>query len=780
MSFIKYRKHRHSPWLQGVPSPHRLSTAALLTTFSFILPAAQAQAEPVDAPITELEHVRVHADRLKEYSANKQASAKFTRALVDTPQTVAIFDRALFEEQKAATLTQALQNTPGVSTFFAGENATSNTGDTIYMRGFDSSSSIFVDGVRDIGAVTRDLFNTQRVEITKGPSGPDYGRTAPAGMINLVTKEPLLASKREVSLSYGSAVQRRLTADWNQVLGQRTALRLNLMEQNSGVPGRDVIKNRRWGIAPTVGFGLNEATSVEMGLSHIEQHNIPDGLVPTFGLPGSTNPNPSFRQLEGARPVRSNHFYATTSDFDHNSEDSMTIRVISKMTDETTLVNTTHWGSNTLAYMLTSFTMRPQNFPISIAAISNDPTTWAFGRNYPTFKNQTNRIWTNQTNLNFLVQTSPLTHHMAIGLELISERQDALGTSATGRWPNANLYSPNAHLALEDYLQLQQRGYQNARTRTVGTYLFDNIDLSQHWQLDTGLRLDRYWTESSAQYCDAGRGRINCYINDNSPLTPLSAINHQSLADSLFSWKSALVFKPSANTSLYASYALSQQPPGGASMELSSKLTSADNPTYQPQVGSSSELGFKSQWLDDLLSMNAALYSTKISHQVNQDPATSETWENGRSKVKGIELNVIGHVTDRWAVTAGWTSTHTHVMQGLQLAADGSSQLTYTPSWAWTAWTTYASPHGFIMGLGSRSVGPMKRATDSSIGPPKTVDSYWVIDGLISYALRPQLDISLNGYNLFNRRYIAAINKSGYRYTPGTPRSFLLSLTLHL
>ena len=780
MSSIKHRKHRHSPWLQGCTCPHRLSTAALLTTFSFILPVAKGQAEPIDAPMTELEHVRVQADRSKEYSAKKQASAKFSRDLVDTPQTIEIFNQALLEEQKAITLTQALQNSPGVSTFFAGENATSNTGDTIYMRGFDSSSSIFVDGVRDVGAVTRDLFNIQRVEITKGPSGPDYGRTAPAGLINLVSKEPLLQNKSEVSLSYGSAAQRRLKADWNQVLGYSTALRLNLMGQNSGVPGRDVIHNRRWGVAPTVGFGLGEATSVQMGLSHINQDNIPDGLVPTIGLPGSTNFNTSYPQLAGARPVRPTNFYGTRSDVDHNREDSMTIRVIHTISDETKLENTSHWGRNALAYMLTSFTLRPSNFPVSTAPFSNDPTTWALGRNYPTFKNQMNSIWTNQTNLNFLVSTGPLTHHMATGIELISEKQDGLGTSAIGRWPNANLYSPNAHLALDDYLQLQQRGYQNTRTRTIGTYLFDNIDLSQHWQLDTGLRLDRYWTESSAQYCDAGRGRINCYYDDQRQLTPLSAINHQSLANTLLSWKSAVVFKPSTNTSVYASYALSQQPPGGASMELSRLSKSADNPAYQPQVGSSRELGFKSQWLDDLLSINAALYSTQISHQVKQDPATFEISENARSQVKGIELNAVGHVSDRWTLIAGWTSTHTRQLQKLQLTADGSSQLSYTPSWAMTAWSTYTSPHGFIVGLGSRSVGPMKREADSSIGPPQTVDGYWLIDGLISYALRPQLDISLNGYNLFNRRYIAAINKSGYRYTPGTPRSFLLSLTLHL
>lgn len=46
------------------------------------------------------------------------------------------------------------------------------------MRGVDTSNSIYVDGIRDIGSVTRDTFNTQQVEVIKGPPAR-YGRSAP-------------------------------------------------------------------------------------------------------------------------------------------------------------------------------------------------------------------------------------------------------------------------------------------------------------------------------------------------------------------------------------------------------------------------------------------------------------------------------------------------------------------------------------------------------------------------------------------------------------------------
>src|SRR3546814_4296393 len=116
------------------------------------------------------------------------------------------------------------------------------------MRGFDSSSSIFVDGVRDMGSVSRDVFNLEQIEVAKGPAGTDNGRTAPTGAINLVSKQAFVGNGASAMLSVGSDSQRRVTADWNHALGEDSGFRLNLMAQDSGVPGRDTIENKRWEI----------------------------------------------------------------------------------------------------------------------------------------------------------------------------------------------------------------------------------------------------------------------------------------------------------------------------------------------------------------------------------------------------------------------------------------------------------------------------------------------------------------------------------------------------
>jgi catecholate siderophore receptor len=53
-----------------------------------------------------------------------------------------------------------------------------------------------------------------------------------------------------------------------------------------------------------------------------------------------------------------------------------------------------------------------------------------------------------------------------------------------------------------------------------------------------------------------------------------------------------------------------------------------------------------------------------------------------------------------------------------------------------------------------------------------------VFDAMASYPLNKHVDLQLNLYNLFDKNYVAAINKSGYRYTPGSPRSAMLTANI--
>src|SRR5688572_17490493 len=297
---------------------------------SLALAAAAAQAQsPAPVSVKEepktLSKISVEATAAEETpKVDRVSSPKFTQPLLDTPQTIAVVSKEVLKQQGATTLSQALRNTPGV-TFLLGENGNTATGDSIFMRGFDTQGSIFIDGIRDLGTVTRDTFNTEQVEVAKGPAGPDYGRGAASGYVNLASKVPGNDSFNAGSASYGTASNARITGDVNhRIEGTGTAFRLNLMGQNGDVDGRDFIERKGWSVAPSLAFGLEGDTRTYFYLLHTEQDNIPDGGVSTLGLEGFYNaafhPNPLPPAAPGPNagvvpdPVNSENFYGFASD----------------------------------------------------------------------------------------------------------------------------------------------------------------------------------------------------------------------------------------------------------------------------------------------------------------------------------------------------------------------------------------------------------------------------------------------------------------------------------
>jgi catecholate siderophore receptor len=77
---------------------------------------------------------------------------------------------------------------------------------------------------------------------------------------------------------------------------------------------------------------------------------------------------------------------------------------------------------------------------------------------------------------------------------------------------------------------------------------------------------------------------------------------------------------------------------------------------------------------------------------------------------------------------------------------------------------------GLQIGGGARFNDRLLRGTDGAVGTPAYTNSYWVFDAMAAYPITKNIDLRLNVYNLGDKEYVAAINKSGYRYTPGTPR----------
>ncbi|GEQ73548.1 catecholate siderophore receptor Fiu [Comamonas testosteroni] len=760
--YIQSRKH----------SAGRLPSSAGLVACATVL-AGATLALPALAQSTEttLKEVKVEGKADTGYTPGQLSSPKFTQPLVNTTQTVNVIKEQLLQEQGATTLTEALRNVPGAGTFYAGENGNTSTGDAVYMRGFDSSSSIYVDGVRDIGSISRDMFNIDQVEVTKGPAGTDYGRSAPTGAINLVSKQANLNNSFGGSLGLGSASYKRASIDLNRVINAETgtAVRLNAMAQDANVAGRNGIENDRWGIAPSFAFGLNSPTRVFVNLLHIKQSNVPDGGVLTMGLPGYTSPDPAKRgYLSGAARVNSKNFYGTASDHDDVTATMATLKVEHDFSSTTKLRNTTRWGETKQDYLLTAFMASSTQL---VTPNANDPSTWTMSRNINT-KDQVNRILTNQTNLSTSLATGSVQHDLSLGLELTREEQTNYGLATKGTVPAVSVYNPDSSILLPDY---QRNGADSkGKTDTVALYAFDTLKFNDQWQANLGLRLDRYKTSYNAMaVCTATSTTQPCGSNPAGTVVPTTS-DGLSKSGTLLSWKAGLLYKPAPNGSVYMNYALSQQPPGGSNFALSAAVNNAANPNMDPQKAKTLELGSKWELAEKNLMLSGALFRTEVTNEIvtNSDGTVGQT---GKKIVQGLELGVIGQINKAWGVSAGYTVQNTKVDTGALVAADASNGLTYTPKNAFSLWSTYQLPFGLTVGGGARYAGGLKRGTDGAVGTPNHTDSYWVFDAMASYRVNKNLDIQLNVFNLFDKDYVAAINKSGYRYFPGIARSARLT-----
>jgi catecholate siderophore receptor len=289
-----------------------------------------------------------------------------------------------------------------------------------------------------------------------------------------------------------------------------------------------------------------------------------------------------------------------------------------------------------------------------------------------------------------------------------------------------------------------------------------------------GVRLDDYKTEYDARAVCGGNNGPACGGNPTGTVVPSVDLEK---SDTLFNWKLGGVYKVVEDLSLYANYAISQQPPGGSTFELSNNANNANNPKFDPQKARTKEIGAKWNALDQSLLVTAALFDTDVTNEIAQGD-DGLFYQIGKKSVKGVELSIVGNVTDSWAISGGYTKLHTKVEAGTLVAQDRSTALTYTPDQAFTLWSTYRLPFNLSVGGGVRYSGEMHRGTDGAIGTPAFTKSYTVWDAVATYPVNDNLNLRVNAYNLTDKEYVSAINKSGYRYTPGVPRTVLLSADL--
>ena len=736
--------------------------------------AAGAQAAQAESS-AQLPRISVSGEEEEPFiKAERVESAKFTQPLLDTPQTVTVIRSEVIMQQGAASLSDTLRNVPGI-TFQLGENGNTQSGDTIFMRGFDTQNAIFLDGIRDLGAAVRDVFNVEQIEIFKGPAGADNGRGATSGYVNLASKLPNALDSTSGTLAYGTNDRRRLTADWNQTIGDNAAFRMNLLGQDGGVAGRDFIERQSWGVAPSLALGLGTDTRFFAFGQHVRQDNTPDGTVPAIGVADWANPILDPAGIRASR-VDEEKYYGLRSDYEDIEVDMLTLRFEHDFSENATIRNTSRYGRSEQERVLTA----PLQSPIvsdtvgTVTTIRTDPNTWTLNRTRQASFRE-NEILTNQTNINTTFKTGVIEHSLATGVEFIYEKQFNPTVAGLGTLAPTSLYNPDNDGSFTVVPAIAKTGaFTDGNTVTSAAYAFDTWKLNPQWELTTGVRFEHFNTESESL----------SFSNATPPVTTASRVTD---SDNLISWKVAALFKPTAESSVYAAFANSLKPPGSDSFQLNANPANpnANLPNLDPQKATNIELGAKWDLLGGRLAATGAVFkSVNKNDLARTDPADPDSVvQYGEREVKGIELGLVGQVTDKWQITAGLTRQDTEVTEGSIPAAGGpstqtGSNINFSPKLSVTTWTTYQILPNLTVGGGARHISTSSRTVTNA---PVTagiyqVPSFTVVDLYAAWQVTNQLGIQLNAYNVTDEDYIGSINNSGQRYTAGTPLSYLATV----
>ncbi len=674
---------------------------------------------------------------------------KQTAPLRDTPRAITVIPEQIISTTGSVTLMDALRTVPGI-TFGAGEGG-NPLGDRPFLRGADTQSSTFVDGVRDIGAQSREVFNVEGVEVIKGASGAYTGRGGAGGGIYINNKTAQLDTFIAGSVGVGTADYGRVTLDGNYQLSDTAAVRLTGVWHDAHVAGRDEVYNSRWGFAPSLALGLGTATRAYLSYYHLESDDLPD-----TGLPYN---NPLLRprtdlprtSVEGdGSPVRVDRsaFYGLTNrDFRKESVDIGTVRVEHDLSANLHLRNTTRYSESNQDYIYTQPDDSQGNIYYGLV--------W---RRTNSRVSDVNTLF-NQTDLYGSFATGGLKHSFSVGLELSREEGEndsynvtsgGLALSAYNRCLPAAVASFNCTTLINPNPNdpwvgsiTRNNNPSDSKTTTKGLYAFDTITLSPQWQVNLGLRFDRYEAE---------------FTSARAAATPFARTTFRR-EDDLVNYQVGLVYKPVTNATVYATYSTSSTPTGNAAGQgLDSNALNSDiNAAFQPEENKAFEIGAKWDVLDQALSLSAAIFRVDTDN-ARVTIADGTVAQVGEKRIQGVELGASGQITPAWTVFAGYTYLDSELVKaggaGVAFGLNDGIRFPMTPEHSASVTTNYQLTPQLNVGGGVYYMGKVYgNASTATINSTKFVPDYTRVDLNAAYQINQALDLRLNVQNLTDEFY---------------------------
>lgn len=723
-----------TPALAGTPvcAPQEAAAAA----------AEQARAAAAYAEAKASAGSNPNADPDAPFKADGLTNAKLSTPIKDTPRTVTAITQETIEATGTTSIRQLARSTPGISLGF-GEGGNS-FGDNIYIRGFKANNDVYVDGVRDPGTSIHETFNTEQVEVIKGPAGSVGGRGTTGGTLNIASKKPQDIDFYEFTTKLTDAGTKRQTVDLNWGENERLQFRLNGMLQDGSTAGRDEAYDDRSGVSASVRYKAAPNVTFEGDLSHTKIEQMPDWGVPfingeAVGLPNA--PVPEF----GVDPST---FYGMVGrDFQKTEQTIATGRLIWDIAPDMTLTNTLRGSTALNDYILTA--------PSSVSDNgSTDPNDWTVGLSSKSWYQETD-VLSNDLELTGKSNWGGAQHDWIIGMSVSREEINKTAYDNTtsedyqppvgARGCTVSVVNPDPSVCWAGVQPTRSDAFTTTTVDTQSLYALDTVTLSEQWIVNGGLRVDRYDISRTSEGTELAR------------------------TDTMWNGNIGVTWKLREELSFYGAAATSTNPMGQEIAAGGSFYGGLDagGATLAPERNTSYEVGVKYEYSDHLLLTAALFQTTKNNAREDIGPrGSSVTQDTLKYRVQGIELGVSGKLNDRIGLFGGAVFMDSEILASANSDSIGESMANMTNE-QFNLLATYDVSDALMVGLQSNFVG--ERDLGTTAANDNKLPSYWSFDLVGSYEISDTTAVRFGVDNVTDVTAYDTAYRSGEPFTYVAP-----------
>ncbi|SDP32516.1 catecholate siderophore receptor [Afipia sp. GAS231] len=717
----------------GVPTAQRASRGAQRRA-----QAARAP-EPQAAPKTFGVSQDARTGTVGVYANSTSSATKTNTPLVNIPQSVAVVTKDFIRDQSFQSVTDVTRYVPGVAIHQGEGNR-----DELVIRGVDSSANFFVNGFRDDVQYFRDLYNTQSLEILKGPSALIFGRGAGGGLVNRTLKEADGTRVYEATMQTGSYGDRRVSLDAGQAVNENVAVRLNAFYEGSDT-FRDYGHLERYGINPTVTLKPSDDTKVKLSYEFFHDFRLEDRGNPSQGIVGGATrfnpttpfaPNGDLTKFFGSPLYNSAKVEVQTgmAVIEHDFGNGLTVRNGSIYSDYNRGYRNVYPGGTGAPASAGGGAVTPDQTQLALNAYQNyTPRENAF----------------NQTDFTYKTVTGPIRHTVAFGTEF--GRQTGLSQRDSGFFPdNGNksfvIVNPfdAAYLGPVNFNHISTDANSKYRLNIASGYVQDQIELTRWLQFLVGARYDSFDMTALDLNANIQRNRV----------------------DEKISPRAAVIVKPIDSLSLYTAWSTSYLPASGDQFSTLSTGTLI----LQPQKFDNTEIGAKWNINPKLLFTAAAYELIRTNVPIANPNGDGTFFPSGAHKIRGFETALTGYVTPEWQSSFGYAYTDARVTSDTSTTIVAGNRVQLVPYNQFSLWNKYQFNPTWAASLGVIYFSDSFASSDDTVRLPGFVR----VDAAVYAKIDEMWRVQLNVENLFNKGYWATAD-SNNNISPGQPRTFRLT-----